>query len=401
MSTFPACRTILGLAFACIACITFLAERAEAAVTDRLATVKSRADLDALIGATPDAAAKESLQKHAAEILAAAARKPHLDAVVRTLDEARGTYERINLTPEGLQAALGGPSALFDGLKTVSLADAGLGVKAKRETDPFDQAFYEHLPHIAGLEGVVIMHTTCQNAWLAPLATIKTLRQLRIINQAKLNDEGLALLAPLNQLETFSFIGTAMTGAPFKNFGVWPNCKQSSYRGSRMSDEGLIALCAAFPNLESISLAHGHFSDAAVAHAAKLKNLKGLEIGSRLATPECLKSLVGLKLEYLQLGDGLDASAGIAILPQIATLKRLTLTQCQATTDDDLAKVAGMKHLESLELGNLPLPAERVATLKPFAFLKTLRITNPRNPFDDQTKAAVQAALPGVTIAFQ
>lgn len=357
--------------------------------------------LESLLGLCRCNAGRQIVKKYAATITAAEKRQPHVKYVIGVLDTARGTYEKVNGTPEELAKAIGGPHPLFDGLTMVSLADAGLGVKAKRETDPFDQAFYEHLARVDGLESLLIMHTTCQNAWLAPLATMKSLKQLRIINQAKLDDEGLALLAPLKQLEVFSFIGTAMTGGPFKDFGVWPNCKQSSYRGSRMSDEGLTALCATFPNLQTISLAHGHFTDAAVAQVAKLKNLKGLEIGSRFATPASLQHLVGLKLEYLQLGDGLDASTGIAVLPQITTLKRLTLTQCQATTDDDLRLVAGMNHLEHLELSGLPLPVERVGVLKSFAFLKSMRIFNAGAPYDEPTRAALQAALPGVTITFQ
>lgn len=39
-------------------------------------------------------------------------------------------------------------------------------MKGKRETDPFDQAFYEHLGHISDLESLTILNTTAQNDWL-------------------------------------------------------------------------------------------------------------------------------------------------------------------------------------------------------------------------------------------
>jgi hypothetical protein len=376
-----------------------LAQSAAPAKADPLAGIRTRADLDALLAATASAPLKKALTAESAAILAAAERKPAVERVAATLDQARGTYERINLTPQPLAQALGGPSGLFDSLRVVNLADAGLGVKAKRETDPFDQAFYEDVGRLAGLEDLQIMHTVCQNEWLAPLANLKSLRSLRIINQAKLDDAGLAHLAGLNQLEAFSYIGTKMTGEPFKDFRGWTNLKRSSYRGSRMSDAGLISLCAAFPNLESLVLAHGHFTDEAVAHVAKLSKLTGLEIGSPQATPECLRHIAGLKLEYLQLGDGLDKSAGIAIIKDIGTLKRLTLTGMSAATAADLAAVAGMKHLEHLEMNNLP--DERLAELSQFGFLGSLRLVRSRPPFTPEQQAAIQAALPKVAIKFE
>ena len=168
-----------------------------------------------------------------------------------------------------------------------------------------------------------------------------------------------------------------------------------------MSEAGLISLCSAFPNLETLVLAHGKYTDEAVAHVGRLKKLKGLEIGSTSATPACLKSIVGLPLEYLQIGSEFDHSTAVPIIREIQTLRRLSLTYCVKLTDDDLRLVAAMKYLESLELGNLELNEERLPLLKNFAHLKMLRVTNPRKPYDEATRAAVQAALPGVAITFQ
>jgi len=108
-----------------------------------------------------------------------------------------------------------------------------------------------------------------------------------------------------------------------------------------------------------------------------------------------------LPLEYLQLGDGLDASAGIAIIANIKTLKRLTLTNCAATTDDDLKRVAGMNHLEHLELGNIPVPEGRLPVLKGFAFLKSMRILKAKGPFTAEEQAMIKAVLPGMAIKFE
>ena len=351
----------------------------KAAAADPLAAVKSPTDLDALIAKTPDAAVKKALTAHSADILAAVAGKASVERVTAILDAAHGSYEKTNVTPADLQAAFGGPSALFDSLKLVSLAATGLSIKEKRTTDPFNQAFYEDLSRIPGLESINIINTTAENDWLIPLAH----------------------LAPLKQLESFGYVGTKMTGAPFKDFRGWTNLKTASFRGSKMSDAGLEALCEAFPNLKSLVLAHGQFSDVAVARLANLTQLTGLEIGSHNTTPQGLKHITGLPLEYLQLGDGLDASAGIAVISSIKTLKRLTLTNSKATTDDDLRVVAAMKHLEHVELGNLEITPERVDVLREFAFLKSMRLVRRPVAYDAELQAKLKAALPQTTLTFE
>src|SRR5580704_10951834 len=115
-------------------------------------------------------------------------KKAHVDAAVAVLEKAGGTYERAG-----------------DSLKMVNLSNSKLGIKAKREVDPFDHAFYEHLGHITDLESLTILNTTASNDDLIEVAKLKSLKSLNIVNQAKMNDEGLAHLAGLNQLERFGF----------------------------------------------------------------------------------------------------------------------------------------------------------------------------------------------------
>src|SRR5258708_5966260 len=110
-----------------------------------LPPITSAADLDTAIAATTDPAQKSALQTSRDAILAAVAGKPHVDAVIATLTAAGGAYEKTNATPDALQKAFGAPFPLFDTLRLVNLSDPKLGIKAKRDTDPFDHAFYEHL----------------------------------------------------------------------------------------------------------------------------------------------------------------------------------------------------------------------------------------------------------------
>ena len=367
-----------------------------------LATVKTQRDLESVIASTQDATLKKALQNHSAALLAAAQRHAHVEAIIRTVKVSPGKVEIINTTPDSLKKVVGGDVALFDTLKLVDLAMPNAGPHDHRKIDPYDAAFFEHLGHIKTLESLNIIATKLSDEWIAPLGKLTNLKSLRFTNNGKLSDVGLEKLAALKNLEQFSFVGTGMKGHAYAKFEGWTRLVRVSHRGSSIDDEGLRQLCEHLPNLESISLAHAKFTDAGAVHLAKLTKLKGLEIGTRNATPAGLKHIAALPLEYLQLGDGLDASAGIGAIKGIKTLKRLTLTDCRLTTDDDLKIVAAMKHLENLELSNIPLPESRLPLLNEFAHLKALRLV-PANriPFSPDTQSAVKKLLPGTVLKFE
>ena len=136
-------------------------------------------------------------------------------------------------------------------------------------------------------------------------------------------------------------------------------------------------------------------------HLAKLTRLEGLEIGTRNATPSCLQQVARLPLEYLQLGDGLDTPEGIGLIKDISTLRRLTLTNAKALTDADLKLVASITQLEHLELGGINLPDERLALLKDFAFLKSMRLVPSSTPFTPETQAKIKQLLTKTELQFK
>lgn len=361
---------------------------------------KTPADFEAVVAGS-SGALKAALEKHRAEILAAIARRPHVDAVVAALTKAPGKFEKLDVAPEGLKDFVSAGSPTFMSLKSVDLGSATLNVKQKRETDPFNGVFYEHLGEIPELESITIIHTNCENAWLKPLGKLKNLKTLNIVNQGKLTDEGLAHLSGLNSLTRFAYIGTQLKGHPFKDFKGWTKLTSSSFRGSKLDDEGIRAMCAAFPNYETLSLAHAHFTDAGAVHLASLKKLKGLEIASREATAKCLNNITALPLEYLQLGDGLDNSEGIAISATIPTLKKFVITGAQKIADADLKVVAGMKQLDHLELSEFEITEEKLAALKEFAFLKSMRIVRRSKPNTPELQAKVTELLPQTKVTFE
>ena len=310
----------------------------------------------------------------------------HAEAVVRIVAAAKG---KVELTADG------------QGVKLLDLAVPGAGPHDHRKDDPYDAAFFEHVGHLSTLESLNIISTKFNDDWMPPLAKLTNLKVLRFTNNGKLTDAGMAHLAGLTKLENFSFVGTQMTGKSYARFDGFTKLTRVSHRGSLIDDEGLRQLCDHLPNLESLSLAHAKFTDVGAPHLAKLTKLKGLEVGASKATPQALKHIAKLPLEYLQLGEGFESGAAIAFIKDIATLRRLTLTNAQGITDTDLQGLAGLTQLTHLEIGKMPLPDERIPALKPFAFLKSMRLVPAKAPFTSEQQAKIQAVLPQTKIDFK
>ena len=310
----------------------------------------------------------------------------HAEAVVRIVAAAKG---KVELTADG------------QGVKLLDLAVPGAGPHDHRKDDPYDAAFFEHVGHLSTLESLNIISTKFNDAWMAPIGKLTNLKVLRFTNNGKITDAGMVQLAGLKNLETLSIVGTHITGKAYAQFEGFTKVTRVSHRGSSIDDEGLRQLCDHLPNLESLSLAHAKFTDAGATHLAKLTKLKSLELGTTKATPQALKAIAKLPLESLQLGEGFESVACIAIIKDITTLRRLTLTNAQAITNADLLVIAGLTQLEHLEIGKMPLPDERIPALKPFAFLKSIRLVPAKAPFTPEQQAKIQAMLPQTKIDFK
>jgi len=311
---------------------------------------------------------------------------PHVEAVTRIVTSAKG---KVEMTADG------------QGVKLIDLSVPGAGPHDHRKDDPYDAAFFEHVSHLVTLESLNIISTKFDDTGMPYLAKLTGLKSLRLTNNGKITDAGMEQLADLSNLETFALVGTEITGKAYTKFEGFTKLTRVSHRGSHIDDEGLRQLCEHLPNLENISLAHAKFTDAGAPHLAKLIHLKGLELGTPKATPQALKHIVKLPLEYLQLGEGFDSGSCIPIIKEITTLRRLTLTNAQLLTDADLQAVADLTQLDHLELGKLPLPEARLALLKPFAFLKSMRLVPAKEPFSLETQTNISGLLPKTKLEFK
>lgn len=394
--------------------------------------VTSRAELDAVIAATTDAALKQALSDHAGEILAAAEQHVHVEAVIRTIESAPGAFTKINTTPEALKKATGGDMAIFDTLTQVSTNI--LGGKAhdhrKENADPYNAAFIENLGHIPSLESVKLEASGIQDDWVAPLLKLKKLKSLSVSGFGRLGDASLAQLqqltecpdltnlelayfgkatdagweklAGLKNLESFTPRGAGYPGHFFAKFDGWTKLKRINFHSNGLDDEGLGHVCVKFPNLEFIKLWHSkQLTDAGAEHFKKLKHLTGIEISCAKATAGLMKHLRELPMEYVALEYGVcsPAAEAIATVKAIPTLRKLSL-DAKAFTDADLIALAGVTQVGELSLSNLELPDARLQQLQAFTHLKSLTLVRYGKSYPEQTQAKVKALLPKVDVKF-
>jgi 6-phosphogluconolactonase (cycloisomerase 2 family) len=398
-----------------------------------LSNVASRADLDAVIAATTDAALKQALTDHAADIVAAAEQHPHVEAVIRTIESEPGTFTKTNTTPESLKTAAGGDVAIFDTLTMVNTGIFKGHAHASRDkkTDPYDAAFIEHLGQIPSLENLSVVVTTFDESSLDSILKLKRLKSLRIEKRydngpgdtalaklsqlatlpdlkslslhyfSKATDAGLEHLAGLKNLESFSFRGN-VPGHAFAKFEGWTNLKSIAFHGNAIDDEGLGYICERFPNLESLNLIHARvLTDASAVHLLKLKKLKSIILNGPKLTAAWHGNLSSLPLESLSVsqGNALPAAQAIAGAKAIPTLRRFAMSG-QTLTDADLAMLAGVTQLESLSLESIDLPDTRFPQLQAFAHLKSLTLIRYGKGYPEETQAKVKALLPKVEVKF-
>jgi hypothetical protein len=403
------------------------------AATPDLSKITSRTDLDAVIAATSDSALKQALTDHADAILAAAARHPHVQAVIRTIESAPGTFTKVNTTPEALKKAAGGDIPIFDTLTEVNTGILNGHAHANRDkkTDPYNAAFIEHLGHIPSLENLSVVVTALEESSLDSILKLKRLQKLRIEKRlgngpgdtallklsqlatfpdlkslslhyfSKATDAGLEQLAGLKNLESFSLRGS-VPGHAFAKFEGWTNLKSIAFHGNAIDDEGLGHICERFPTLESLNLIHARvLTDASAAHLLKLKKLKRIILNGPQMTAAWHGNLGSLPLESLSVsqGNSLPAAQAIAGAKSIPTLRHFAMSG-KALTDTDLTALASMTQLESLSLESINLPNERLPQLQVFSFLKSITFALRPKGYPPETQAKVKALLPKVEVKF-
>jgi len=400
-----------------------------------LSKLTSRAELDALIASSGDAPLKKALRDHADAILTAAKRLPHVKAVIRTIESAPGSYEKINTTPASLNQAAGGELPVFDTLSVVTTRIQGGKAhdRRKKSEDPYNAAFVEHLGQITTLETLYLEARNIEDSWVTPILNLKNLTKLTIIGFARLGDDalahlqrldtacpkltdlelayfgkatdaGLEQLAGLKDLKKFTFRGSPIRGHAFAKFTGWTSLTNINFHSNQLDDQGLGHVCESFPNLEFIKLWHSNLlTDASAEHLKKLTRLKGIEISCKNATANLFQHIGHIPLEYAAFQYGVNSPSARTIqnAKSVPTLRRLSLDVSSFTTAE-LQQLAELTQIEQLSLGSLPLTDEHTEILKNFDHLKKLQLVEHRKEhrYSDAAKAKVKAALPDLAVKF-
>jgi hypothetical protein len=178
------------------------------------------------------------------------------------------------------------------------------------------------------------LNNCLNNERLALLTNLAELENLQT-NVAQVTDEGLKPLAQLKSLRNVKFFhpGKSFSGAGLAYLADLPRLQQLTVAGSfEFNDEGMAAV-ARLTNLQEFRTWHVGVTQEGVKKLKELKNLKSLNLGQRLTykppacpTDETLAIVAELKsLEMLQLGEARLTLTALQQLKQLPALKKLTL----------------------------------------------------------------------------
>lgn len=174
-------------------------------------------------------------------------------------------------------------------------------------------------------------------------------------NQAQLTDAGLAQFTAMKNLKQIKFFHTSLkrkdfTGAGFAALAAMPNLRRLTVAGCPFNDEGMAAV-GRLTQLENFRTWHTYQTEAGNVHLKSLTNLKSLHLGQRLR-------------RYGGASNALSLSAAtLDVLTEIKSLDTLHLAEARLSADD-LARLQALPNLTRLELDRIDVSADDVARLK-------------------------------------
>lgn len=234
---------------------------------------------------------------------------------------------------------------------------------------------FRALGKLTGLKRLQISGEGFTDATLAHLGGLTALEDVQT-NLAQFSDEGLKQLTHWKSLKQIKFFHTSLknkkfTGKGLAHLAVLPELRRLTVAGCPFNDEGLAAV-AKITQLESFRTWHTYQSIDGTKLLAPLKNLKSLHLGQRLrrydgssnavslgdATVDALLQLTAL--ETLILDEAKLSANALRRLGALPHLKRVELNRTDIAVDD-LEKLR--KDLSQVQLVRMPLSKTELETL--------------------------------------
>ncbi|MDO5565587.1 MAG: hypothetical protein Q4G59_02940 [Planctomycetia bacterium] len=276
--------------------------------------------------------------------------------------------------PEDIQAAkkriteLGGklgfgPNRLPNSVRLASSGDSGVTVDDMKliaklgdlesislEGAVFDDTLTAPLAALKKLKLVSISNANITTPTLEMLSTLPELTTLELRRDLKLDDASLAVMEKMPKLETFIALYNSFTNSGMNRISKVKTLKVVDVRGcTDISDTGAKYL-ARLPNLEEVSF-------------------------RLMITDSGVENLVAApKLRYIEFQDCEIDMGSAEFFKQMPALKELRIFRCKSFDDMTLTEISSMPFTR-LELRDIPLSNEGIASLKGKATLKSLELS--------------------------
>ena len=230
----------------------------------------------------------------------------------------------------------------------------------------------EGLAHLKKLPNLQYLSLRGQSFTDKALAYVQNVPSLKILNvgHIPITDAGLAHISKLKNLENLALYNTKVTNNGLVHLTAMPSLKKLNLHGTQVTGEGLQYL-KKIKTLEYLDLPYSGISDDDLIHLSALPNLEYLGVSLFSNSPLAdrgLEHLSGVQsLEKLHVGGTGFTDAGMAHIAKLRNLRELYLAFAPQITNEGLAKLAAMKSLE-----HLSLPRESKITVSGLSHLNSL-----------------------------
>lgn len=228
----------------------------------------------------------------------------------------------------------------------VTLTDGKATAVAIKDTAKMTEADFESLGRLRNVKTLSISGEGLNDRTLFYLTGMVALEDLQT-NQAQLSDDVLwqfTLLSNLKQIKFFhtSLKRTDFTGRGFAQLATMKNLRRLTVAGCPFNDEGMAAV-GKLTQLENFRTWHTYQTEAGNVHLKSLVNLKSLHLGQRL------RRYGGQSNAHSLTDRTLD------VVAEMKSLESLQLTE-QSFSAESLLKLAALPRLKQLELPMVDVP---------------------------------------------
>lgn len=236
----------------------------------------------------------------------------------------------------------------------VTLTKGLLTGVAVKDLSKFTDADFETLGRLVHLKTLSTSGEALNDKTLSYLTGLVALEDLST-NLAQFTDDGLWQFTLLSNLKQIKFFHTSLrrkdfTGRGFAQFASMKNLRRLTVAGCPFNDEGMAAV-GKLTQLENFRTWHTYQTEAGNEHLKSLSNLKSLYLGQRL------RRYGGESNAHSLTNKTLD------IVAQLKSLDTLTLGE-QKFSAEALLKLKALPNLKRLDLTQVDVPAEEIEALR-------------------------------------